>query len=277
MRPLGLLGAILATIVAACGPADPFGGRASAQGTATTAAPPSPSELPSEIPGGYRVTPLPASGTLTGSVSFDGVAPTDSIVHPAIDADVCGKTLSDPTVQHRGPRLGAAVVWLTGITAGKGLPLTRRYDVVTETCRILPRVQTAIVGGMLDVRSVDQVTHQTRFMRGADTLVVIPETEEGQVVPTAKPLAAAGLVLVSCDRHPWSRGWLVVFDQPYFATTDADGGFTIDSVPPGRYAISAWHERFGVVHDSVTVVAGRGSAPVALRFRGSARGRPASP
>jgi len=268
------LGVILVTLAAACGPADPFGGRASAQAAYTPA---SPHELPAAIPGGYKVTPLPVSGTVIGSVAFDGVAPPDSIVHPAVDADVCGRTLADPTVQHRGPHLAGAVVWLTGITAGKPLPLTRRYDLVTETCRLLPRVQTAIVGGMLNVRSVDQVTHATRFVRGTDTLVVIPETEEGQVVPTPKPLTAAGLVEVSCDRHPWSRGWIAVFDQPYFTMTDADGGFAIDSVPPGRYAIWVWHERFGLARDSVTVVGGHGSAPVALRFRGSAPERPATP
>jgi len=223
---------------------------------------------------GYSVVSLTSTGTLIGTVSFDGPAPTDSIIHPVVDTDVCGHVLMDPTVQHRGPRLQGVVVWLTGITAGKHLPYTRRYDLLTESCRLTPRVQAAIVGGTLNVRNADAVTHRTRFIRGSDTVAVIPETEEGQVVPTERVLASDGLIEVRCDPHPWSRAWLMVFRHPYFAMTDANGAFTIDSVPPGRYEISAWHERFGVVRDSVTI--GKSAPPVALTFRGPAPAHPAT-
>jgi Polysaccharide lyase family 4, domain II len=251
------------TGVAACGPAEPTP-RAAAQDTAK----PQPSAV-------YGVVPLTSSGTIAGTVSFDGPAPIDSIIHPTADTDVCGHVLLDPTVLHRGPRLQGVVVWLTGITSGKHLPYTRRYDLLTESCRLTPRVQAAIVGGTLNVRSADAVTHRTTFVRDRDTVAVIPETEEGQVVPTERVLANDGVVEVLCNMHPWSRAWLLVFRHPYFATTDANGGFTIDSVPPGRYQISAWHERFGVVRDSVTV--GRTTPSVALTFRGPAPSRPATP
>jgi hypothetical protein len=252
--------------VAACGPAE-SAPRAAAQDTAKPVVTP-----------GYSVVALAGTGTLVGTVSFDGPAPADTITHPAVDVNVCGNMLVDPTVLHRGPRLQGAVVWLSGITAGKHLPYTRRYDLLTESCRVTPRVQAAIAGGTLNVRSADAVTHRTRFMRGDDTVAVIQETEEGQVVPTERVLAHEGLIEVQCATHPWSRAWLLVFGHPYFTMTDANGAFTIDSVPPGRYQVSVWHERFGVLRDSVTITAGTAGhapAPVALTFRGPAPVRPA--
>jgi hypothetical protein len=272
VSPLRITVWLAATAVAACGPAEPTP-RAAAQDSVKPAV-----TAPQGGGSAYSVSPLHSSGTLIGTVSFDGPVPTDTIAHPTMDVDVCGHTLVDPTVQHRGQRLQGVVVWLTGITAGKHLPYTRRYDLLTEGCRLTPRVQAAIVGGTLNVRSADAVTHRTRFIRARDTVAVIPETEEGQVVPTERILAADGLIEVRCDAHPWSRAWLLAFRHPYFATTDANGAFTIDSVPPGRYQLSAWHERFGVVRDSVTIAAtGRPAATVALTFRGPAPSSPATP
>jgi Carboxypeptidase regulatory-like domain len=216
----------------------------------------------------YRVAPLTAIGRIKGVVSFDGAAPADTVVHLTADADVCGQTLVDVSVDHRGPHLANAVVWLTGITAGKHLPYVRRYDVTTVSCRLVPRVQAGVVGGTLNVGNADQTTHRTVFTRqetGA-ALATVQETEAGAVVPTTAVLAMSGLVEVRCDQHPWTHGWIAVFDHPYFTTTDPTGAFTIDSVPPGRYQLSAWHERFGTVTDSVTVTAGQDAA-AALNFK----------
>jgi Carboxypeptidase regulatory-like domain len=221
----------------------------------------------------YRVQPPISRGRVTGSIKFDGPAPTDSIVHPQTDADVCGQTLVDPTVEHRGPLLANAVIWLDGVTAGKGLPIVRRYDITNEGCRLVPRVQAAIKGGTLDVRNADQTAHKTRFIQAGTraVLATVLETEAGAVVPSRAVLAVPGLVEVRCDGHPWTRGWIVVFDQPYFTTTNTNGGFTIDSVPPGRYRLSVWHERFGTQSDSVTVVAGH-DAVVDITFKGQTVG-----
>jgi len=221
----------------------------------------------------YRVDRSIAAGRITGSVTFDGATPFDSVVHPTIDADVCGQLIVAVSVEHRGPRLMHAVVWLDGVSAGKPMPIVRRYDLTTEGCQLVPRVQTAITGGTLNVRSADQVTHPTRFIQHSTNTVLatISETEAGAVVPSRVVLAAPGLVEVRCDMHPWSRAWIVVFDQPYFTMSDANGAFTIDSVPPGRYRITVWHERFGTQSDSVTVVAGR-DAVIDMKYQ-AAEGR----
>jgi hypothetical protein len=223
---------------------------------------------PVEAP--YKAVPLPAFGRVAGSLTFAGAAPADSITHVTTDPEVCGATLVDISIRTRGSRLAGAVVWLTGITAGKSMPYTKRFDLMTQGCRLVPRVQTAIVGGTVNVRNADATTHRTRFSRDGAEIITIPETEDGQIVPAESVLTTAGLVEVTCVTHPWTHGWIAAFDQPYFTMTNDDGQFTIDSIPPGRYRITAWHERFGTITDSITVTNGVTTSPM-MTFR---RARP---
>jgi hypothetical protein len=214
----------------------------------------------------YQVTTLDSYARLTGTVAFTGTPPADTIVHVSTDADVCGQTLVDVTMRTHGTHLAGAVVWLNGVTAGKHLPYARRFDIVTQGCRLLPRVQAAIVGGTIDVRSADPTLHRTKLSRDGTVLTTVPETEEGQVVPAEGILTAPGMIEVTCDLHSWSRGWIAVFDHPYYTMTGDDGQFAIDSIPPGRYKVTAWHERFGTTSDSV-VVPSSGSVALTLTFR----------
>jgi hypothetical protein len=218
----------------------------------------------------YKPAPLPAFGRIAGSVTFEGPTPVDSITHVTTDAEVCGATLVDVSIRARGPRLAGAVVWLTGVTAGKPMPYTKRFDLMTQGCRLIPRVQTAVVGGTVDVRNADATTHRTRFARDGAEVGIVPETEDGQIVPADAVLTTAGLVEVTCITHPWTHGWIATFDQPYFTMTNDEGRFTIDSIPPGRYRLTVWHERFGTIADSVTVSNGVTTEPM-MTFR---RARP---
>jgi hypothetical protein len=224
----------------------------------------------------YRVVPLGPVGRISGVVEFAGRAPADSLTHPGIDGDVCGAgrgALADVSVMHTEDRLAHAIVWLNGVTSGKRLPVARRFDLVAQGCRFVPRTQAAVVGGTLDVRSADPVIHRTHLLRASNgnTVAVVGETEAGEVVPVHAALDIPGLLEIRCDRHSWMRAWVAVFDHPYYATTGPHGTFAIDSIPPGRYSVTVWHERFGALSDSVTVTAGQAAA-VTLRYPATGTG-----
>ena len=51
-----------------------------------------------------------------------------------------------------------------------------------------------------------------------------------------------GVVRVFCEIHSHMSAFILVFNHRFFATTDADGRYRIDNVPPGAYTIVAWND-----------------------------------
>jgi hypothetical protein len=213
----------------------------------------------------YHVVDVARGGAIVGRVTTSAEPPADSVVPVTIDQALCGAEQRIPLVERRGDRLANVVVWLADARRGKPLPVERRFEITATGCTLEPRVQAAIAGGMLNVRSLDATTHRTRFARNDAVLDVVQETDWGQVVPTEKVLARPGLVEARCTLHPWARAWIRVFDHPYFAVTNRDGTFTIDSVPPGTYHLVAWQARLGVKEQMVTVEATK-DAKVTVAF-----------
>jgi len=207
-------------------------------------------------------------GRITGEIRFEGDAPRDTMVRPTSDPTVCGVAFVDTSFRRSADRLADVVVWLVDARSGKALPLGRRFEITHQRCRLSPRVQAVRAGGTLNIRSTDRTVHQARFIRTVDTatLAVVTEHDAGQVVPDESVLVAPGRIEIRCDVHPWTHGWILAFDHPYYDVTDRRGTFAMDSVPPGRYEIVAWHERLGEMTDSVVVTPG-GTARVALTMR----------
>jgi hypothetical protein len=54
-------------------------------------------------------------------------------------------------------------------------------------------------------------------------------------------------VMIKCNIHGWMSGVVRVFDNPYYALTDADGKFEIKDAPAGPCNIVMWQEKKGWV------------------------------
>jgi hypothetical protein len=264
--PLARLIALAAVAACSRGDSQPVA-RESADGGSAPSARPSPRVLDS-VSGPYVAVAVTDGGTIRGTVEIEGEAPADTSVRTGRDERVCGATLVDRSVVRQGDRLGGAVVWLSGLRRGKALPTARRYEVTLERCQLTPRAQAVLAGGTLNVRSRDPLQTRFRFVRqpAGETIGFVTENDDGQVVPVERVLRVPGQVDVRNDTHPWVRGFLFIFDQPYFATTPPAGTFSLDDVPAGSYRLSAWHERFGRVDTTITVQPGQ-TADVVLRMR----------
>ena len=60
-----------------------------------------------------------------------------------------------------------------------------------------------------------------------------------------------GIVRVFCDIHSHMNAFILVFNHPFFAMTDATGQYRIDNIPPGTYSVVAWNE--GLTSDPKSV------------------------
>jgi plastocyanin len=125
-------------------------------------------------------------------------------------------------------------------------PGRARMDQRNET--FLPHVLAVDVGTLVDFPNNDSTYHNVfslsrpkrfdlgRYARG-----------RSKSVRFDRP----GIVRVFCDIHSHMSAFVLVFSHPFYATTEADGRYRIDNIPPGSYTVSAWHE--GAARETRTV------------------------
>ena len=152
-------------------------------------------------------------------------------------------------------------------TVAEALADARRSGVEALDARLM-------LGRLLGLSPTQVIAHDDfrqhlRFLSAGDSAarasVLLGKDE--QVIPTELPAKTPGLVIIRDADHAWPRSFLAVFDHPYFAVTQSDGAYRMDSVPPGTYTLVAWHERTGRTEQKVTVGA-NGAVKVDLALKG---------
>jgi hypothetical protein len=134
-------------------------------------------------------------------------------------------------------------VWLSALKLplseapeAKSLSLTERSD------GLAPRFFLAEVGQPFQIHSVDGRLHTARVLQGTRWLFNIPVPAEGQ--SPVRFIGQPGEAEIGCTVHGRAErpAHALVLDHPFFAHTDAQGGFTISDVPPGPLRLNACDE-----------------------------------
>ena len=190
------------------------------------------------------------TGSVTGTITTTakGLAP----VRVTIDQGVCGAELPDHAivVDAQG-RLANAVVVLTGVKGTAGAETT----ITNDKCAFAPRVQIVRSKANVKTTSNDPILHTTNAqLENGRTLFNVALPIAGLTV--TKSIGNAGTVRLSCNTHPWMRGWVVVTDD-LAMVTGADGRFSLDNVPPGTYELRIWHESLKSAPQKIAVAAGK--------------------
>jgi hypothetical protein len=110
-------------------------------------------------------------------------------------------------------------------------------------CAFVPHSQGMREGQTLVVKNTAPVAHNVNWAGGpaknpGGNVIVTPGGKH--VISNLK--ADKRAISVSCNIHGWMKGWIRVFDHPYFAVTDADGNFEIKQPPAGKYKIWYWSD-----------------------------------
>jgi hypothetical protein len=206
----------------------------------------------------YEVVTVTNGGTIEGVVTLSGAAPAAAPIKVTKNQDYCGQTITNPayTVDGSGG-LANVIVYLKDITKGKAAP-AEPLALVNEHCMFSPRAQGAMVGGQIKISSDDPVLHNTHPQNAETNATIYNIALPFKGFSVTKPLPSMPMMIkVKCDAHEWMHAWIMELDHPYYATTGADGHFTIKDVPAGTYTLAVWHEAAGENTAPVTVAAGQ--------------------
>jgi plastocyanin len=109
-------------------------------------------------------------------------------------------------------------------------------------CRFQPHAVGIRTGQTLVVGNKDTVGHNTN-VASAKNGMFNPMVPAGSDLKKKFTKAERNPVPVSCNIHPWMKGYVLVQSNPYMAVTSKDGKFEIGKVPAGvPLTFQTWHE-----------------------------------
>ncbi len=122
-------------------------------------------------------------------------------------------------------------------------------------CQYTPHVLAVMGGQPVKIRNSDPTNHNINFF-DAKINEKFNKTQPKQNMEDEIKLKVEAPFKVKCDVHPWMGMHVVVFNHPFFAVTGEEGTFEIKGLPPGKYTVEAWHEKFGTITAPIEVTSG---------------------
>jgi plastocyanin len=138
-------------------------------------------------------------------------------------------------------------------------PIRGRMDQRNET--FLPHVLAVDAGTLVDFPNSDSTYHNVFSLSKAKRFDLGRYARgKSKSVRFDRP----GVVRVFCDIHSHMSAFVLVFSHRFYATTDDDGRYRIEPIPPGTYTVAAWYE--GAPRDSRTITIPAQGGAVDLDF-----------
>ena len=197
--------------------------------------------------------------TIEGFVEFHGLVPPQEKLRRESDKFCAKKLVLDPSVRVNSNRLKDVWVRITkGAPEQLGGP-ERAVSIKQTECMYEPHVAAIQAGNRLIIENADPVLHNVHAYSGATTLFNRAMPGPGVITLDGSKATSRwnGVVRWKCDVHGWMTGFVGVSRNPYFAVSSDNGEFKIENVPPGKYSIAAWHEKFGEKAVDVSVEPGQ--------------------
>ncbi len=201
------------------------------------------------------------TATITGSVKFEGKKPRSRPIDMAGADEKCAelhggvRQKPETVIINENGTLRNVFVWVKSGIEGGSYPMPEGDAMLDQKgCMYFPHVQGMRKGQSLSIKTSDPTAHNVHgyaksnrpFNKsqpaGAANVTVQMRREE--VSPPMK---------VKCDIHPWMNAFVAVVDHPFFSVTGDDGSFKLENLPAGTYTIEAWHEKYEVMEQTVTI------------------------
>lgn len=211
------------------------------------------------------------AGTVSGKVTFSGTAPEAATIDMAADP-ACAALHTEPlkseevVVNADGTLKNVFVYIKTGLEGQTFTAPAEPVVIDQKGCHYVPHVTGVMVGQDVQLVNSDSTLHNVHAM---------PEKSKpfnlGMPIPNMKLKKKFDqpevMVKMKCDVHPWMGAYVGVLPHPFYSVTGDAGTFEIKDLPAGTYTLEAWHEKYGVQTQQITVDAS-GSVTADIAFAG---------
>jgi len=181
----------------------------------------------------------PPEGTVQGKVTLLGKSRVPGIKLSEVVVSIEDFTYANPSAEAKN------------VAATNGAVLNQK------DMNFSPRILPVLAGTEVSFRNDDKVFHNIRSKSPAYPFnfgqISSSKAANVRKVKFDKP----GVVPIDCDVHSEMHAFILVKPNPFFALADEKGQFTLKNVPPGKYKLQAWHEKFEPVVKEITFSEGQ--------------------
>jgi hypothetical protein len=122
-------------------------------------------------------------------------------------------------------------------------------------CVYIPHVIGMMAGQPLEILNSDPTLHSIHPLpvvnAGFNIGMPVQGMKQTRVFQKPEPVFH-----VKCDVHPWMSAYVATFAHPFFGVSNKQGSVELNNLPAGTFQIQAWHEKYGVQVQSVSLSAG---------------------
>ncbi len=201
-----------------------------------------------------------ATAAIMGSVFFAGIPPEPKIWRTISSDPACQRAghdiiAAEDVLINTNGTLRNVFVHISSSFGALRFPLPGEPVILDQRgCRYAPHVFGLRAGQELVILNNDSTMHnvhaspqRNRAFNAGMTRAIKKLTRSFDRPEVMIPF--------NCNVHPWMSAYAGVLDHPFFAITNTEGSFRLGLLPPGAYEITAWHERFGVLKQTVKLEA----------------------
>ena len=130
-------------------------------------------------------------------------------------------------------------------------------------CAYVPHVISIMTNQELKIRNSERTFHNVHAQTSLNPPFNIGQPTEGSE-HSQRFVRPELPVKIGCDMHSWMISYIGVFDHPFHTVSARSGAYEL-RLPPGKYEIVAWHEKYGERAAAIEV-AGQGTTELNFTF-----------
>jgi plastocyanin len=213
-----------------------------------------------------------AAGTISGKVTYVGTPMKAKVIDMSKEPTCAQQHASQPVktetvVTGLDNTLANVVVYISQGAPAEGPAPSQAVTYDQKGCQYIPHVLAMQVNQPLKIVNNDKTSHNIHPMPKQNA--EWNKSQPAGAPPIDAKFEKEEFIPVKCNIHPWMHGYFVVLKTSHYAVSKDDGTFSIADLPPGKYTLTAWHEKYGTRTTDVTIT-GNETATVNIEFKATA-------